>query len=90
MKHELEKNQNAFDGSVPLRSIHIQVYEALDDFWKRNGYSPLLRDLTALVGGSPRTVQRALKVLLEKGYVERFSLKAWGNYKPIKHPNIYK
>lgn len=82
----LEKNQSKL---ITIRPIHIQVYEAIDDFWKNHGYAPLLRELSGSVPSAPRTIQRAIADLIERGYIERTPNK-WRNLKPIQHPNIYR
>lgn len=82
----LEKNQSKL---ITIRPIHIQVYEAIDDFWKNHGYAPLLRELSGSVQSAPRTIQRAIADLIERGYIERTPNK-WRNLKPIQHPNIYR
>lgn len=84
-QHELEKNQSL----ITIRPIHIQVYEAIDDFWKTRGYAPLLRELSGSVPSAPRTIQRAIADLIARGYIEKTPNK-WRNLKPIQHPNIYK
>jgi len=89
--HALTQNQSGEKVNfTPLRPNHIQVYEALADFWARNGYAPLLRELADATQSTLRTVQRVIKDLEEKGFIERANTKAWRNLKPIKHPNIYK
>lgn len=84
--HDITKNQQF----IPIRPIHILTYDALNDFWITHGFCPLLREIAVTIGSTLRTVQRVMNELEEGGYIERSKKKAWRNYRPIKHPNIFK
>jgi len=83
-KPYVEENNSAVPGV--LRPLHVQVFEAYEEYWARRGYAPVMREVAGSIGATLRSVQRIVPELVAMGCLVRLVKTGWRSYKPLKHP----